>query len=130
MTGLFAVHRLAPFNTMFDRYSTAAVPSYLRSHAQSATNPMPPSWQVLGPVRGRMDVRFALDSDAPCPQGTALLRAGAPLRLAKHVGGLRPSLVETAYGLDVVVPGSSGMARVVAWYAPVRGEAMLQLCLL
>ncbi len=40
---------------------------------------------------------------------------------------MRPSLLDATYGLDLVIPGSQGAGRVVAWWAPRRGEAMLEL---
>jgi hypothetical protein len=40
---------------------------------------------------------------------------------------MRPSLLDAVYGLDVVLPGSEGIARLAAWYAPQRGEAMVEL---
>lgn len=86
--------------------------------------------QLFGPVRLRADWRWALDSSVPCPQGAALLRPGAPVGVAKHLAAIRPSLVDSAYGLDVAVPGSNGLARVVAWCTPARKEAMLELRLM
>ncbi len=88
------------------------------------------SQQLVGPVRLCGDFRFALESEAPCPRGRNLLKPAAPLSLAKHVVSMRPSLIESAFGADVVVPGSQGLARLVAWYAPLRKEAMLELRLL
>jgi hypothetical protein len=38
--------------------------------------------------------------------------------------------VDRAVGLDVVVPGTAGAARVLAWASPQRREAMIELCLL
>ena len=87
--------------------------------------------QIVGPVRLRGDWRFALDSHAACPKGLrGVVDPRAHLQLLRHVGGMRPSLVESAYGVDVVVPGSSGAARVVAWWSPGRKEGMLELRLL
>jgi hypothetical protein len=87
--------------------------------------------QVIGPVRFRGDWRFALDSQAACPKGLmSVVDPRAHLQLLRHVGGMRPSLVESAYGVDVVVPGSSGAARIVAWWSPGRREGMLELRLL
>ncbi len=70
--------------------------------------------------------RFALDSEEPF--SAAQLRGGAPLAaLARHLRRMRPQLVDSAWGLDCVVPGSLGAARLVGWYAPARGEALLEL---
>jgi hypothetical protein len=70
--------------------------------------------------------RFALDSEVPF--SAAQLRGGQALpSLARHLRGVRPQLVDCAWGLDMVVPGSMGAARVVGWYAPARGEGMLEL---
>jgi hypothetical protein len=43
---------------------------------------------------------------------------------------LRPSLLETVYGLDVVLPGSEGLARAAVWYSPARREGMVEIRLL
>ncbi|KIY96659.1 hypothetical protein MNEG_11303 [Monoraphidium neglectum] len=90
------------------------------------------SQQLAGPVRLRADWRLALDSAAPLPGGGPGL-GGAPQAaalLARHVGGMRPTLLDAAYGLDVIVPGSGGLVRAVAWYSPRRGEGALEVRLL
>jgi hypothetical protein len=55
------------------------------------------------------------------------LGQAAPLQLARHVAGMRPSLLESAFGLDLAVPGASGLVRVVAWVSPTRKEAQVEL---
>jgi hypothetical protein len=93
--------------------------------------------QVVGPVRVRADWRLALDSAEPLP----MLRGGpsgsavaapqaAASQLARHVAGMRPSLLDAAYGLDVVLPGSGGLLRGVVWYSPRRAEGGIELRLL
>ena len=47
------------------------------------------------------------------------LAAGAPW--------LQPVLLETVWGLDMVLPGTQGTARACAWFSPVRQEAMVEL---
>lgn len=96
--------------------------------------------QLVGPVRLRADWRMALDSSVPLPRA-GLPRFGAgskPLlgapqaasQLARHVGGMRPTLLDTAYGIDVVVPGSGGLVRGIVWFSPRRGEGMVEVRLL
>ena len=48
-------------------------------------------------------------------------------RLTRRLGSVRPSLMDATYGLDVALPGASGLARVVAWYAPGKKEGMVEL---
>ncbi|KAL6758991.1 hypothetical protein V8C86DRAFT_1387143 [Haematococcus lacustris] len=121
--------------------------------------------QLVGPLRGCVDLRYSLDSSHPwdCFH-PARSRTGKPGRgsrsageaepassehpsyqtiikqqrvavteraqsVARHIGGMRPSLLDAAYGLDLTIPGSQGLGRLVAWWAPRRGEAMVELCL-
>ncbi|KAI8475001.1 MAG: hypothetical protein J3K34DRAFT_456450 [Monoraphidium minutum] len=90
--------------------------------------------QLAGPVRLRADWRLALDSGAPPPGrpslGPLAAAPAAAAQLARHVGCMRGSLLDAAYGLDVVVPGSGGAVRGVAWWSPRRGEGGLELRLL
>jgi hypothetical protein len=86
--------------------------------------------QLVGPVRLRADWRWAVDSNVPCPRGSGLLQPKAPLQVLQHVGAMRPSLVDSAYGVDVMVPGTSGLARLMAWWSPGRREGMLEVRLL
>lgn len=44
-----------------------------------------------------------------------------------HVRGMRPSLLDACYGLDLALPGTAGVGRLVAWYSPGRGEGMVEL---
>lgn len=59
-----------------------------------------------------------------------LLQPSAPLQVLQHVVGVRPALVDAAYGVDVVVPGAGGLVRLVGWYSPGRGEGGLGLRLM
>jgi hypothetical protein len=89
------------------------------------------SQQLLGPVRLRGDWRLALDSSVPCPRGLGgFLAPKAPLQVLQHVAGVRPVVVDSAYGVDVVVPGAGGLVRLVGWYSPNRGEGGLELRLM
>ena len=72
------------------------------------------------------DWRVALQSDQPLGPWRAPPRQHAQQAL-RHLRGLRPSLLDSAYALDVVVPGSKGLARVLLWYAPGRREGMVEL---
>lgn len=83
------------------------------------------SQQICGPLRFTGDFRFALDSTEPAPGGPRPVRE-AIRGLATHVKHMRPELVENVYALDLVVPGSKGLARVVAWYSPMRREGTLE----
>lgn len=50
---------------------------------------------------------------------------GGPLVLGlENPLNLKPRLLETVYGVDCAVP--TGLGRLVAWYAPQRGEGMLE----
>ena len=64
------------------------------------------------------------------PPLTGLLQPWALLQLLHHVVGVRPALVDAAYGVDVVVPGAAGLVRLVGWYSPGRGEGGLGLRLM
>lgn len=77
--------------------------------------------QVVGPVRARMDVRCALD---PTLDRSEALTWSS---VAKALTSVRPTMLETVYGLDCVVPGSEGAARVAVWYSPQRREAMAEM---
>lgn len=88
------------------------------------------SQQLVGPVRLRGDWRFALDSKHACPSGVGWLQPGAPLALLRHVAGVTPALVDSAVGVDVVVPGAGGLVRLVGWYSPGRKEGGLELRLM
>uniref|UniRef100_A0A7S3R0U4 Uncharacterized protein n=2 Tax=Dunaliella tertiolecta TaxID=3047 RepID=A0A7S3R0U4_DUNTE len=112
--------------------------------------------QLMGPLRFCADLRYSLDSKQPWNNTPALATPPPPptstgpiphpgqqsiptkarrgnrategaCNLARHVGGMRPSLLESTYGLDLVLPGMSGFGRLVAWYAPGRKEGMLEL---
>lgn len=84
-------------------------------------------------------VALAADPAAALPPAPGALQPGKAARdsaahaaerarcMARHVGGMRPTLLDATYGLDLVVPGLAGFARLVAWYAPGRKEGMLEL---
>lgn len=38
--------------------------------------------------------------------------------VAGHVGGLRPRLMDSVYGLDLVLPGAAGLVRLVSEQKP------------
>ncbi|KAH7622361.1 hypothetical protein NADE_004948 [Nannochloris sp. 'desiccata'] len=80
--------------------------------------------QVVGPFRARADFRFALDpTNVPQDQGERSTLKG----LALTALSVRPSLLETVYGGDVVLPGTEGAARLAFWWSPKRREAMAEL---
>lgn len=80
--------------------------------------------QIYGPVRARADFRFALDpTHVPLDRGDQRTVTG----LVKTALSLRPSLLESVYGADVVLPGTEGMARIAMWWSPKRKEAMAEL---
>lgn len=80
--------------------------------------------QVVGPVRARCDLRFALDpTNVPEDEGQRSTLRG----LAQTALSVRPCLLETVWGLDSVLPGTGGGARVAVWLAPKRREAMAEL---
>jgi hypothetical protein len=80
--------------------------------------------QVIGPLRVRADFRFALDpTNVPQDQGERSTLKG----LAQTALSVRPSLLETVYGGDVVLPGTEGAARLAFWWSPKRREAMAEL---
>ncbi|PSC71107.1 rRNA-processing EFG1 [Micractinium conductrix] len=67
--------------------------------------------QVFGPVRARVDARFALDpTSVPASEGERSTLKGV-LQTALSV---RPSLLEASYGFDCVLPGTEGAARLAA----------------
>lgn len=80
--------------------------------------------QVVGPVRARVDARFALDpTSVPASEGERSTLKGV-LQTALSV---RPSLLEAVYGLDCVLPGTEGAVRLALWVSPKRREAMAEL---
>eukprot|EP00884_Botryococcus_braunii_P003685 jgi/Botrbrau1/13317/Bobra.0315s0015.1 len=83
--------------------------------------------QVFGPVRLRADARIALENPIFTTDGTA---AGLAQSVVDSARSLRPSLLETVYGIDIVLPGSEGLARAALWYSPARREAMAEIRLL
>ena len=75
-------------------------------------------------LRARVDARFALDpTSVPVSEGERSTLKGV-LQTALSV---RPSLLETVYGCDVVLPGTEGAARLAVWYSPKRRECMAEL---
>lgn len=87
--------------------------------------PTPPHAAPPPPqVRARLDARFALDpTSVPASEGERSTVKGV-LQTALSV---RPSLLESAYGFDVVLPGTEGAARLAVWYSPKRRECMAEL---
>lgn len=86
--------------------------------------------QILGPVRGRVDLRFGLDS---IPSAYPVNDRGFGWAIGgtiQHVQGLRPTLLDCVYGADVVLPNTGGAGKVCAWFSPMRREAMVEVRLL
>jgi len=82
------------------------------------------SQQVFGPVRVKADFRFALDpTNVPQNQGDRSTLKG----IAQTALSVRPSLLESVFGGDVLVPGTEGAARLGVWWAPKRKEGMIEL---
>jgi hypothetical protein len=80
--------------------------------------------QVYGPVRARADFRFALDpTNVPQDQGERSTLKG----IAQTALSVRPSLLESVYGGDILIPGTEGVARLALWWAPKRKEGMIEL---
>lgn len=80
--------------------------------------------QVVGPIRARMDVRYALD---PTVDRATLSEAVTWSNVAKALTSVRPTMLETVYGVDCILPGSEGAARIGMWYSPQRREAMAEM---
>lgn len=82
------------------------------------------SQQIFGPVRGRADFRFALDpTNTPQNQGERSTLKG----IAQTAMSMRPCLLESMFGGDVLLPGTEGAARLAIWWAPKRKEGMIEL---
>jgi len=82
------------------------------------------SQQVFGPVRVKADFRFALDpTNVPQNQGDRSTLKG----IAQTALSVRPSLLESVFGGDILVPGTEGAARLGVWWAPKRKEGMVEL---
>lgn len=80
--------------------------------------------QVFGPVRIKADFRFALDpTNIPQNQGERSTLKG----IAQTALSVRPSLLESTFGGDVLIPGTEGAARLGVWWAPKRKEGMIEL---
>lgn len=47
--------------------------------------------------------------------------------LATGAPWIQPVVLETVWGLDMIIPGSQGAARACAWFSPTRREGMLGL---
>ena len=85
--------------------------------------PCPPTPLHLQ-VRARMDARFALDpTTVPASEGERSTLKG----LVQTALSVRPALLETVYGFDVVLPGTEGAARLAVWLSPKRRECMAEL---
>lgn len=75
-------------------------------------------------MRARVDARFALDpTSIPASEGERSTVKG----VLQTVLSMRPSLLETVYGFDVVLPGTEGAARLAVWCSPKRRECMAEL---
>ena len=75
-------------------------------------------------MRARVDARFALDpTSVPASEGERSTLKGV-LQTALSV---RPSLLETVYGCDCVLPSTEGAARLAIWFSPKRRECMAEL---
>lgn len=80
--------------------------------------------QVFGPIRARADFRFALDpTNVPQNQGERSTLKG----IAQTALSIRPSKLESMFGMDVILPGTEGAARVALWWSPKRKEGMAEL---
>lgn len=80
--------------------------------------------QVFGPVRAKADFRFALDpTNVPQNQGESRTLKG----IAQTALSIRPSLLESMFGGDVLVPGTEGAARISCFWNPKRREGMVEL---
>lgn len=80
--------------------------------------------QLFGPVRIKSDFRFALDpTNIPQNQGDRSTLKG----IAQTALSVRPSLLESMFGGDILIPGTEGTARIGVWWAPKRKEAMVEL---
>lgn len=81
---------------------------------------------MIGPLRARADLRFALE----VPQRKGSASDGTRRDVAdlwETLRGARPSLLETVFGADWIIPGTEGSARASVWYSPVRREGMAEL---
>jgi hypothetical protein len=80
--------------------------------------------QVFGPVRAKADFRFALDpTNVPQNQGDSRTLKG----IAQTALSIRPSLLESMFGGDILIPGTEGAARVSCFWSPKRREGMVEL---
>eukprot|EP00798_Chlamydomonas_sp_ICE-L_P027675 gene27675-7316_t len=86
------------------------------------------SQQIYGPLRACADFRYSMDSPEPPPEFTGFKQPKQQAQaLVTHAKSMKPSLQDSVYGLDLGVPGTSGFARVFAWYSPTRKEGMLEV---
>jgi len=80
--------------------------------------------QLFGPVRAKADFRFALDpTNVPQNQGDSRTLKG----IAQTALSIRPSLLESMFGGDIIIPGTEGAARVSCFWSPKRREGMVEL---
>lgn len=80
--------------------------------------------QVFGPLRAKADFRFALDpTNVPQNQGDSRTLKG----IAQTALSIRPCLLESVFGGDVLIPGTEGAARISCFWAPKKGEGMVEL---
>jgi len=92
--------------------------------------PGPPT-PAPAPAAGSPQPRRRPGARPPSAAGTAreALREAATRGWAA-ARAARPALLETAYGLDCVLPGTEGSLRLVGWWSPARREGMVELRLL
>ena len=80
--------------------------------------------QVFGPLRAKADFRFALDpTNVPMNQGDSRTLKG----IAQTALSIRPCLLESVFGGDILIPGTEGAARISCFWAPKKGEGMVEL---
>ena len=129
--GYNAVSRAGPISRSDSSNHLARVPSQVpkcifaqATSSYDSTLSVSLSQQLVGPLRARVDTTYDVSVN-PKHQSLAAVRK-APLAVARD--SVKP--LETVYGLDMTVPGSSGAARFVVWYAPTRKEGMGEVRLL
>ncbi len=82
------------------------------------------SQQVFGPLRAKADFRFALDpTNVPQNQGDSRTLKG----IAQTALSIRPCLLESVFGGDILIPGTEGAARISCFWASRKKEGMIEL---
>lgn len=78
-------------------------------------------------------MRFALEpgcSSRPAREADTDVGSSTSTRLkglSSQVLSTHACLVDSIVALDVALPSTSGLARIVAWYAPARNEGMVEV---